>query len=126
LRPRAARALRTRGRWAGGAVLDRAARRWSAAPGDLDGDRTTDARPRGVRARVFGTVHAQARRAVARAERGRGRLERPGNLPARRHRGRNHPIGDGARTMTVAPDILDTFHRVLVDEIRRKRPEYLK
>lgn len=28
--------------------------------------------------------------------------------------------------MTVAPDILDTFHRVLVDEIRRKRPEYLK
>jgi len=28
--------------------------------------------------------------------------------------------------MTVAPEILESFHRVLVEEIRQKRPEYLK
>jgi len=28
--------------------------------------------------------------------------------------------------MTVAPEVLDSFHRVLVEEIRQKRPEYLK
>src|SRR5690606_31627030 len=77
--------------------------------------------------RVGGPLHAPPGGALARAERIGDPLHRSRGVPEGRDRGRPDQTGDGvAPSMSAIDGVLESFHRVLVEEITSKRPEYLQ